>query len=48
MDRYMAAFKEFKKKLQNGYNTDDGKVVTQKVEDNQSNNNKKTQMISHI
>ena len=42
MDRYMNAFKEFKKKFQNSNNIDGGKeVVTQNLEDNKSNNKKK-------
>mgnify|MGYP005662337589 CR=1 FL=1 len=40
MDRYMNAFKEFKKKFQNGNNIDD-KVVTQNLEEYK---NKKEEM----
>ena len=35
MDRYMNAFKEFKKKFQNGNNIDD-KVVTQNLEEDKN------------
>jgi 23S rRNA (uracil1939-C5)-methyltransferase len=41
MDRYMNAFKEFKKKFQNGNNIDD-KVVTQNLEEDKNKKQKQT------